>query len=49
MFYMAFFAHLEDLERPGPGPIEQRPLTLAIGLLFAITIVGFTSSLKPRN
>jgi hypothetical protein len=48
MFYMAFFGHLEDLERPDHGPIERRPLTLIIGLLFAITIVGFASSLKPR-
>ncbi len=45
MFYMAFFAHLESLEVPERGPIDQRPLTVIIGILFGVTVLGFASSL----
>jgi hypothetical protein len=45
MFYMSFFSHLEIIEQPDHGPIEQRPLTLIIGVLFAMTIVGFASAI----
>jgi hypothetical protein len=51
MFYMSFFSHLEAL-RADPnvqehGPIAAGPLTLAIGVLFAVTILGFILSLLP--
>jgi hypothetical protein len=49
MFYMSFFGHLESLGRSDHGPIQQRPLTLIIGLLFAVTVVGFASSLRGEG
>ena len=49
MFYMAFFEHLESLERPDHGPIEQRPLTFIIGILFGVTVLGFASSLAAAR
>ena len=49
MFYMSFFGHLENLASPDHGPIEQRSLTLIIGILFGITVLGFVSSLKAAS
>jgi hypothetical protein len=52
MFYMSFFGHVERLGQAGRGPIDERPLTAAIGLLFAVTVVGLASSLRtvaPRD
>ncbi len=49
MFYMGFFAHLESLGVPERGPIEQRPLTLIMGILFGVTVVGFASSLAAAK
>ena len=51
MFYMSFFSHLAEL-RADPnatdhGPFAAGPLTLAIGVLFALTVVGFALSLVP--
>ena len=40
MFYGSFFSHLEALNEKGTGPIESHTLTLIIGVLFAITILG---------
>ena len=40
MFYGSFFSHLEALNEKGTGPIESHTLTLTIGVLFAITILG---------
>jgi peptidoglycan/LPS O-acetylase OafA/YrhL len=48
MFYMSFFGHLGDLQRPDHGPIDQRPLTAIIGILFGVTVLGFGSALKAR-
>ena len=45
MFYMSFFSHLAALDQPDRGPLDQRPLTLIIGILFALTIAGFAASL----
>jgi hypothetical protein len=51
MFYMSFFSHLAELRAdpnaPEHGLLEARPLTVAIGVLFALTIVGFALSLLP--
>jgi hypothetical protein len=51
MFYMSFFSHLERLaETPAPpdhGPLPHARLTVAIGALFAVTVVGFVLSLGP--
>jgi hypothetical protein len=46
---MSFFGHLESLASPDHGPIEQRSLTLIIGILFGITVLGFVSSLKAAR
>lgn len=49
MFYMSFFGHLSQLDSPDHGPIEHRELTVIIGFLFAITIVGFASALRAAR
>lgn len=49
MFWMSFFGHLEGLTKAAtPDPHEQR-LTLAIGVMFAMTIVGLVSGLAGRR
>ena len=53
MFYMSFFSHLAEL-RADPnvaehGLLDAGPLTLAIGVLFAVTIVGLVLSLVPDH
>ena len=53
MFYGSFFSHVAEL-RADPnaadhGPIEHRRLTITIGVLFAITILGFASSLRSER
>jgi hypothetical protein len=45
MFYMGFFVHLETVQQSGPGLIDDPALTRIIGVLFVLTIVGFTASL----
>ena len=45
MFYMSFWSHIAELDQPADGNFEQRPLTIAIGVLWAITIAGFVLSL----
>lgn len=51
MFYMSFFSHLNELRAdPGVGErglLEARPLTIAIGILFGLSIAGFLLSLLP--
>lgn len=49
MFYMSFFSHLAGLESPDHGPIEQRSLTVIIGILFGVTVLGFASTLNARH
>lgn len=49
MFYMSFFSHMASLDKPDHGPFDQIPLTITIGVLFAITIVGFALSLMPQR
>ncbi len=46
MFYMSFFGHLSQVDSPDHGPIDNRELTVIIGILFALTIVGFASALN---
>jgi hypothetical protein len=41
MFYASFFAHLEHFGEPERGPVEPVALTLTIGALFVLTILGF--------
>src|SRR5262245_15144820 len=49
MFYMSFFGHLEELQHADHGPIDQRSLTVIIGILFGVTILGFASALNARH
>jgi hypothetical protein len=49
MFYMSFFSHLSQLDSPDHGPIDHRLLTIVVGILFAITIVGFASALAAAR
>ena len=41
MFYMSFWSHVEHIHEVAEGNFEQRPLTIVIGVMWAITIVGF--------
>jgi hypothetical protein len=45
MFYASFFSHLQHIDQPDRGPVEQLPLTIIIGVLFAITVAGFGMAL----
>jgi hypothetical protein len=47
MFYGSFFSHLAALEanEGDHGPFAPAHLTVVIGLLFALSVVGFASSL----
>lgn len=53
MFYSSFWSHIESFDQPADGNLEQTPLTVIIGVLWAITIVGFVLSLwsarSPRG
>jgi hypothetical protein len=41
MFYMSFWSHVEHIHEAAEGNFEQRPLTVVIGVMWAITILGF--------
>ena len=45
MFYGSFFSHVQNLGEQARGPVEHLPLTISIGVLFGVTIVGFILSL----
>jgi hypothetical protein len=45
MFYMSFWSHIEHFNEPADGNLAQGPLTVVIGVLWAVTIVGFVLSL----
>jgi hypothetical protein len=49
MFYMSFWSHVEHIHEAAEGNFEQRPLTLVIGVLWAITIVGFVLAVASRR
>lgn len=49
MFYLSFFSHLEHLQAPDHGPIDPLPLTVAIGVLFVVTVVGLLLSLTATD
>lgn len=40
IFYASFFSHVEDFHLPAEGNFDQGPLTVAIGLLWVVTIAG---------
>ena len=41
MFYMSFWSHVEHSHEAAAGNFEQRPLTIVIGIMWAVTSVGF--------
>ncbi len=45
MFYGSFFSHIQHITEPDHGPFEQVPLTITIGVLFLLTILGLALSL----
>jgi hypothetical protein len=45
MFYMSFWSHVEHLSQPADGNLSQGPLTIIIGSMWLITIVGFVQSM----
>jgi len=45
MFYASFFSHLQHFGEPDHGPDDPIALTVVIGVLFALTIVGFALAL----
>ena len=45
MFYMSFWSHIEHFNEAADGNLSQSPLTVIIGIMWAITIVGFGLSL----
>lgn len=47
MFYMSFWSHIEHRNEAADGNLAQAPLTIIIGALWVITIVGFLLSLRP--
>lgn len=50
MFWMSFFGHYEGLMKAGAaGDAHERRLTLIIGVMFAVTIVGLISALLGRR
>jgi len=52
MFYMSFWSHIEHIAEPAEGNFDQVPLTITIGVLWGITLVGFGLALaaarRPR-
>jgi hypothetical protein len=49
MFYMSFWSHVADSDQPADGNLEQTPLTLIIGILLGIALVGFALSLASGD
>ena len=52
MFYGSFFDHLHDVmnNTVDPADVAREPrLTIIIGVLFALTLIGFALALWPRK
>ena len=45
MFYMSFWSHIENINEAAEGNFSQGPLTVTIGILWGVTIVGFVLAL----
>ena len=45
MFYMSFWSHIEHINEAAEGNLSQGPLTVVIGILWGISIVGFALAL----
>jgi hypothetical protein len=50
MFWMSFFGHYGDLlKAAGGADVREQKLTLVIGIMFALTIVGLAAALVGRK
>jgi hypothetical protein len=49
MFYASFFSHVQRFGEPDHGPDDPIALTIVIGVLFALTIVGFGLALAGAS
>jgi hypothetical protein len=50
MFWMSFFGHLrEAMNSLSPPAAHERSLTIAIGVMFVITVVGMVVALWPPS
>ena len=53
MFYSSFWSHFEHASEAADGNLAQGPLTIIIGIMWVITIVGFVlaiiASRKPAD
>jgi hypothetical protein len=49
MFYMAFFLHYAGIGASDAGLIAHRTLTRIVGVLFAVTVIGFVGSVIDRR
>jgi len=48
MFYMSFWSHIESFNRPAEGNVSQGPLTLIIGIMWALTVLGLILAMASR-
>ena len=48
MFYMSFRSHVASFDEPAEGNLAQGPLTVVIGVMWALTIAGFVLSLAAK-
>jgi hypothetical protein len=49
MFYISFWSHIESSDEPAEGNLAQRPLTVIIGALWIVTLVGFGLTLAAAR
>jgi apolipoprotein N-acyltransferase len=45
MFYMSFWSHIEHYNETADGNLAQSPLTIIIGIMWVLTIIGFVLAL----
>lgn len=45
MFYSSFWSHIEHFDEAADGNLSQGPLTVVIGVLWGVTMVGFALAL----
>ena len=44
MFWMSFWGHVEHIHEASEGNVAQRPLTIVIGVLWGLSILGFVTA-----
>jgi hypothetical protein len=48
MFYMSFWSHVESFAQPAEGNLSQGPLTVIIGVMWALTLLGLALAVAAR-